>query len=159
MELTAALLILLAEYFALLPPYIQTLLRVLKSDAHGVLIGVFIGSLIGFMVLRPIALYLLWRGTNWVRTLIIWAIPVALVLSVIRALTPHALGAARPADIPHSFIPGLVANLSSRVALIVGLAALLVLYVPRVGAWFRYMKETHARVIRKRTSNNRWRGP
>ena len=143
-ELTAALLVLLAEYLTLLPSYIRALLGTLNSDAHGILIVIFIGSLIGFMILRPLALYLLWRGTSWVRTLIIWALPVALVLSVIQAIAAHAVGAARPVDVPHTFLTGLLANLSSRVALIVGLAALLVLYVPRVGAWFRYMKEIHA---------------
>ena len=142
-ELTIALLILFAEYLALLPSYLKSLVGAIHSDAHGLLIAIFIGALIGFMILRPLVLYLLWRGTSWVRTLVIWTLPIALALSLIRDIAAHAARATGPADVLHDFTKSLLANAVSHVALIVGFLALLVLYLPRVGAWFKYMKETH----------------
>jgi hypothetical protein len=141
-ELTAALLILFAEYLAILPSYLSSLRGAIRSDTHGPLIGIFIGSLVGFVILRPIVLYLLWIGTSWTRTLIMWALPIAFTLSLIRNLAARATRAAGTADLSHDFIRGLFANPLSYGALVVGFFALLVLYLPRVGAWFKYVKET-----------------
>jgi hypothetical protein len=142
-ELTVALLILFAEYLAILPSYLSSLLGAIKSDTHGVLIGIFIGALVGFIILRPLVLYLLWVGTSWTRTLVVWVLPIALTLSLVRDLAAHAARAAGPADVFRDFIGGLLANALSHGALIVGFLALLVLYLPRVAAWFKYVKETH----------------
>jgi hypothetical protein len=142
-ELTVALLILFAEYLVLVPSYITALVGAIRSDTHGLLVAIFIGALAGFIILRPLALYLLWRGTSWVRTLVVWVLPIALALSLIRGMADQAARVAGPADIPHDFMRSLLVNAFSHVALIVGFLALLVLYLPRVAAWFRYVKETH----------------
>lgn len=143
-ELTVALVILFAEYLALLPSYLKSFVAVIKSDAHGPIMGAVILGLVLFVVLRPLALYLLWRGTSWVRTLIVWVLPIAVTLSLMRGMAVQTARTSGSIDVPGDFLRSLLTNAVSRSALIVGFFALLVLYLPRVGAWFRYMKDAHA---------------
>jgi hypothetical protein len=59
---------------------------------------------------------------------------------------PHSVavfGQTGSSGVAYCFMRSLLANAFSYVVLIVGFLALLVLYLPRVGAWFKYMKETH----------------
>jgi hypothetical protein len=146
-ELTIALIVLCAEYFALLPMYFSI---------GGV-------PLIGFLIFRPPVLYLLWRGTSWVRTLFIWSIPIVSVVGFVRAWTKYT-GAAvggqtdapvGPQDVWENLYNAVQASSFSMWVGAVGFFAWLVLYLPRVRAWFQYMKESR----KKPPDKNSWLQP
>jgi hypothetical protein len=82
---------------------------------------------LGFIMIRPLVLYWLWRGVNGVRTALLWLIPISFLLSL-SAQLHHSATASSVADSYNTF---------SVVVMAIGFAALLLLYSPRVGAWFR----------------------
>jgi hypothetical protein len=82
---------------------------------------------LGFIAIRPLVLYGLWRGISWLRTILLWLIPISFLISAVALL--H-----RPATTPLSTE---MHSPLTIVVMTVGLVALLLLYSPRVGAWFR----------------------
>jgi hypothetical protein len=140
--LTVALAILAAEYLAVLPGYVSSFTNGIKRDLSDPATMFVVSSFFWFITLRPLVLYLLWRGTSWVRTWILWVLPITFAFFLLRDIGLRASqgnsSSASP-DVMHNLSGP---NLLTRAALIVGFFALLVLYLPRVGAWFRYMKET-----------------
>lgn len=86
---------------------------------------------LGFIVIRPLIFYGLWRGISWIRTVILWVLPIAFLLTLMVYLRHPQL--TDSASEPQSTFTTTV--------LIIGFFAILLLYSPRVGAWFRLSKE------------------
>jgi hypothetical protein len=143
-ELIVALAILAAEYLAVLPGYIASFTSGIKGGISDPATTFVVSSFFWFITLRPLVLYLLWRGTSWVRTWIIWTLPIAFTFFFVRGLLLRASGggpSSAPPDVMHKLSGP---NHFTQVALIVGFLAILILYSPRVGAWFKHMKETRS---------------
>jgi len=143
-ELTVALAILAAEYLAVLPGYIASFIDGIKGESTDPATTFVVASFFWFITLRPLVLYLLWRGTSWLRTWIIWTLPIGVAFFLLRNLMSHSSEggtAGAPPDVLNSLSGP---NLLTQVALTVGFFAFLALYSPRVGVWFRYMKEIRA---------------
>jgi hypothetical protein len=142
--LTVALAILAAEYLAVLPGYVASFTDGIKRDLSDPATMFVVSSFFWFITLRPLVLYLLWRGTSWVRTWIIWVLPITFTFFLLRALALRSSGGGPSGASPDVLHKLSGPNLLTRAALIVGFFALLVLYLPRVRAWFKYMKETRS---------------
>jgi hypothetical protein len=123
-ELRMAILLLVAEYLIVGTTYIVDLLGF--SSADHVLSQKLITMHIAFLVGRPVVIFLLWRGFGWVRTLILWIVPIYLVLMMF--LVPNLLN-----------VLVLAATHSGTIAfaLISSMLAVAALYSSRVGLWFR----------------------
>jgi hypothetical protein len=143
-ELTVALAILAAEYLAVLPGYIASFTSGIKGGLSDPATAFVVSSFFWFITLRPLVLYLLWRGTSWVRTWFIWTLPIGFTFFLVRGLILRGSGrgiSSSPPDVMHKLSGP---NIFTHVALIVGFFALLVLYSPRVRAWFKHMKDTRS---------------
>jgi hypothetical protein len=143
-ELTVALAILAVEYLAVLPGYVTSFIQGVKGDMSDPATTFVISSFFWFITLRPLILYLLWRGTSWVRTWIIWVLPIGVAFFLFRGLMLRASNGDVSGAAPDVMDKLNGPNLLTQVALVVGFVAFLVLYSPRVRAWFRLMKEARA---------------
>jgi hypothetical protein len=143
LELVVALAVLVMEYLAVLPGYVSTFYA---KASLGAVTGPLLYAFLNFLVLRPLVLYLLWRGTSWVRTWIIWTLPITLAAIFIKSLGTQTSnnGVSSPTiwDAYDTLTGG---NLITMIALCFGLLAFMALYSPRVGAWFRHMKQTRSK--------------
>lgn len=140
-ELTVALAILAAEYLAVLPGYIASFINGIKDESTDSATTFVLASFFWFITLRPLVLYLLWRGTRWLRNWIIWTLPFGVAFFLIRYLMSHASHSSTTGASPDAFDKLSGPNLLTQIALTIGFFAFLVLYSPRVGAWFKHMKE------------------
>jgi hypothetical protein len=144
-ELTIGLVVLLIEYLAVMPQYLVSFFRMISANGEGKITAILVWSFVAFVAIRPIILYLLWRGTSWVRTWVIWIIPVSFVLSLFERLRKGATGGAdNPSQATQAINHLSGQNHVTQVALLIGFLALLVLYSPRVSAWFKFEKERRA---------------
>lgn len=141
-ELSVALAILVAEYLAVPPGFVTSFISNIRLVSSDSLAAPAIAGFLSFIIFRPLVLYLLWRGTNWVRTCIIWVLPFSFAFSLIRTLIRRESsgGAFRPSSDLLQKLAG--ASVLTYMALFIGFLAFLVLYTPRVRAWFIYLKET-----------------
>lgn len=143
-ELTVALAVLGAEYLAVVPGYISAFLARIAAQQVTVQIA---AAFLSFLIIRPVVLYLLWRGTSWVRTWIIWTLPLSFVLIVLLKTATPATSSSQHAstgNMVDAYEALRAGNLLTTIALFFGLLALLTLYSPRVAAWFRHMQLSRA---------------
>jgi hypothetical protein len=143
-ELTVALVILAVEYLTVLPGYVASFVEGVKGGTTGPATTFVVSSFFWFITLRPLVLYLLWRGTSWMRTWIIWVLPISFLFFFLRGLMLGASQSMSSSAAPDVMLKLSGPDLLTRAALTVGLFALLVLYLPRVRTWFKLMKETRA---------------
>jgi hypothetical protein len=143
-ELTVAFAILAAEYLAVLPGYVSSFIEGIKGRTSDSATAFVVASFFWFITLRPLVLYLLWRGTSWVRTWIIWVLPISFAAFPLRNIMLRASQGGLPGSSPDVIHKLSGPNLMTRAALMVGFFAFLVLYLPRVRGWFKQMKEARA---------------
>lgn len=141
-ELTIGLAILVIEYLAVMPHYLISFSGLLNAGGEGKVTAITIWSFVAFVAIRPLILYLLWRGTSWVRTWMIWIIPISLVLSVSEYFGNRATGGVdNSTQATHAMNQLSGQSYITQAILFIGFLALLVLYSPRVGAWFKFERE------------------
>ena len=124
-ELKISLGVLACEYMVITTIYIAAWRSQLSTGQP--LAPAMLWKYLGFIAIRPLVLYGLWRGIRWIRTVYLWLLPIALLSSVITASR-------------HPATPSLAMKTHISFEMMVdaiGLLALLLLYSPRVGAWFR----------------------
>lgn len=124
-ELKISLGVLACEYMVITIIYVLAWKS--QLSAGQALTLAMIWKYLGFIVIRPLVLYGLWRGISWIRTVLLWLIPVAFLLSLNAQLYRPATASSEPE----------AQNLFTIMAMTIGFVALLLLYSPRVGAWFR----------------------
>lgn len=140
-----ALAVLAVEYLAVVPGYISAFSA--RIAAQHVTVQIVV-AFVSFLIVRPVLLYLLWRGTSWVRTWIVWTFPVTMGLLVVlktAARTTSPSKQVATGSIFDAYEALRAGNLLTTIALCFGLLAFLTLYSPRVGTWFRYMKQSRAK--------------
>ena len=140
LELKIALGTLACEYLVVLAGYISALLAKISADTVNASI---VGAFMGFLIIRPLVLYLLWRGTSWVRTWIVWSLPISMVVFFLIGLrsasspaqsSGGSLGGSSGGNLMGGYEALRTGHLGTTIALAIGFLAFLALYSPRVGA-------------------------
>ncbi|WP_233841513.1 hypothetical protein [Dyella sp. 2HG41-7] len=127
-ELKISLVVLTCECIVLIADYVLGFRLELSSGQPLTLLRIWHYAAI--IVVRPLIIYGLWRGISWVRTIFLWWMSLAMVLQLIVHTTrPEALS-----DV-HAMNPLVL------VAMLAGLLAMLLLFSPRVAAWFRSVSD------------------